>query len=183
MSSAYDIHDDPGALLRAQRKMRRTMLGFGLVTAVVGVASPLLAVALGGSAWLPAAAGAILTAHALYTMRRLASLRRRVWRVAVSPRHVVALDAARRQTSVAWGAVERVEVDDEGLTLVARGIEGTPFRLHVRRHFAAYVALAHVLVARAERRRCAIWVDGGPWQRLDVAALFPALGPVLQGEA
>lgn len=183
MSSGFDIHDDPCALLRAQRKMRRALLGFGAATALVMLGAPVVAILAGGGLWVPAAAGAILTACAAYTIRRLGRLRRRVWRVAVSSRHVVALDAGRRQTSVAWGAVERVEVDDSGLTVVARGLEGAVFRLHIRQHFAAYVALAHELVSRAERRRCGIWVDGRPWQRLDVSALLPSTGPALQREA
>lgn len=163
--------------------MRRALLTFGISTvAVVGTA---LALAIGTDAGslVPAVAGALLTLQAALTMRTLARLRRRVWRVAISPRHVVALDAARRQTAVAWNAVERVEVDDDGLTLVARGIEGLLFRLHIRRHFAAYVALAHELVAHAERRSRAIWVDGRPWQHLDVSALLPSHRPVPQGEA
>ena len=163
--------------------MRGALVRFGVGTLVIAFVAPLVAVATGGAAWVPAAAGALLTVLAVLTIRHLGRLRRRVWRVAISPRHVVALDAGRRQTSVTWSAVERVEIDDSGLTLVARGLEGALFRLHIRRHSAPYVALAHELVARAERRRCAIWVDGGPWQRLDVSALIAPSGPVLQGEA
>ncbi|MEM1055536.1 MAG: hypothetical protein AAGI52_08405 [Bacteroidota bacterium] len=177
------IHDDPCALLRAQRKMRRALLRFGVASMGVGIGAPALALTVGGGLWIPVVAGTLLTIHAALTIRRLAKLRRRVWRVAVSSRHVVALDAGRRQMAVSWSAVERVEVDDAGLTLVARGVEGLPFRLHIRRHFAPYVTLAHELVARAERRRCAIWVNGRPWQLLDVSALLPRRGPALQGEA
>lgn len=183
MPPGFDIHDDPCAYLRAQRKMRQALIGFGIGTVLVALAAPLTAVVLDGADWVPVVAGLLLTLHAGWTIHRLARLRQRVWRVAISPRHVVALDAGRRQTSVAWSAVERVEVDDEGLTLVSRGLEGVAHRLHVRPHFAAYVALGHQLVRMAERRRCAIWVDGAPWQRLDVSALVAPLRRTLHGEA
>ncbi|MEM6327913.1 MAG: hypothetical protein AAF791_12410 [Bacteroidota bacterium] len=183
MSASCSIHDDPIALVRAQRKVREALVAFGVVTGGVAVVAPVVAIGFHLGAAVPLAAGAILTLHAALTIRRLARLRRRVWRVAITARHLVALDAGRRQTSVAWRAVERVEVENAGLTLVATGTDGISFRLHVRRHFAAYVALAHEVVARAERQGCAVWVDGRPWQDLDLSALGTALRPTAGTEA
>ena len=182
MSTGYDIHDDTHALVRAQRKMRRVLVAFGVVSVGIAGVAPALAVVFGGALWVPVVACALLTAYAALTIRRLGRLRRRVWRVSVSARHVVALDAGRRQMTVTWAAVERMEVDNEGLTLVARGVDDAPFRLHVRKAFSEYVRLAHTLAALAERRRRPIWVDGRPWQEVSIAGLLAHRAGLL-GEA
>ena len=172
MLSGPEVHDDAHALLRAQRNMRRALVAFGLTSIGVACLAPAVAVLFNGAMWVPALACVILTAHAGYTIRRLSQLRRRVWRVAVSSRHVVALDAGRRQTFVSWSAVKRIEVDSSGLTLVARDLDDATFRLQIRSEFSAYVPLAYLLAAQAERRRRPIWVDGRPWQDLPIAMLL-----------
>ena len=182
MSAGFDVYDDTHALVHAQRKMRRALVSFGVASVGIAGLAPALAFAFEGALWVPVAACALLTVHAAFTIRRLSALRRRVWRVSVSARHVVALDAGRRQTTVAWAAVERVEVDGDGFTLVARGVGGGPFRLHVCGAFSEYVTLAHELVAQAERRRRPIWVDGTRWQDLPIEGLLQRRADVL-GEA
>lgn len=152
--------------------MRIALMAFAIVSLVVAALAPLLAIWANGAAWVPLAGVAILTAHALCCIRSLFQQRHKIWRLALSDRHVVALDVGRRQRTIAWGAIECVSIDDDGFTLLARGLDDGLVEMRVSSSFDAYVALSHRLVRLAERRRIAIIVDGLPIERLPIESLI-----------
>lgn len=161
--------------------MRHILMGFAAVSLLVAALAPALAIWAEGALWVPLAATSALTLHALASIRALARQRRQVWRLAVSQRHVAALDVGRRQRTINWGAVERVDLDDDGLAVVARGLADEVVELRVGASFESYVALSHRLVRLAERRRVPIHVDGCPVDRLPIASLITPLHVALAG--
>ena len=182
MIAGFETYDDARTLMNVRARMRDVLLTFGVVSCGTIILAPFLAIWTGEATWVPLAAALWLSLSAGLCIRRLTQLRRCTWRVAVSCRHVIVIDVGLRQRTVAWGALERIEVDPDGLTLVARGMGDEEVRLHILGRFASYVDLAHRLVALAERRRLAVWIDGLPWQHLDVDRLFPTLRADLAGE-
>jgi hypothetical protein len=102
---------------------------------------------------------------------RLRRLRRAVWCVKIGAADVVGYDYARRPIALPWHEVERVDVTDDGLVVVA-----SPYCFfEVPARFPQYAALSHRLVWTAERQGVAVHLDGVPWERLDVYRLYPFL--------
>jgi hypothetical protein len=179
---AFETFDDGRVLLSARRHMRHTLVAFGLASCATVLLAPPLASWFGASAWVPLAATGALSIVAFGCIHRMSRLRARVWRIATSSRHVVLLDVARRQRTVAWHAVQRIDLCDAGLDIVARGLSDDVTRLRVRSSFGPYVHVAHEIVEQAERHRVPVWIDGHALTVLDVNLLFPSLRAALAGD-
>ena len=183
MFPGFDTYDDGRVLLVTRRRMRRVLVAFGVASCATVLLAPPLAAWFGGGVWVPLVATGSLSLVAMACIHRLGRLRECVWRVAASARHVVTLDVARRQRTIAWGAVQRLDVCDAGVVIVARGLGDEIVTVLVRDSFGPYVAVAHRLVAQAQRRRIPVWVEGQPLVALDVHELFPTLETDLAGKA
>ena len=103
--------------------------------------------------------------------RRMRRLRRVVWCLKLSDRHLVGYDYTRRKTVLDWTKLQRVEIGSEGLVL--RGPELCFFE--ISHQFPDFAHLSHRILYYAEFYDVPIYVDGRPWQDVDVYHLFPFL--------
>ena len=156
------------ALVRA--RARRLVVGFALASGFLVAAAPLVTV------WWPPIAGpaaltcgVVLTALAVVTLRRLARLHRMLWRVELSVGRVVAHDVGGRRVSVVWPALDAVDVRHDGIAFAGRDGGGRRVRFVVPRTLPQFTALGHRAVEYAEAFGRPLWVDGQPWDRLDVS--------------
>lgn len=101
-------------------------------------------------------------------------LRRVAWCLKLSPSGVVTYDYARQQTTLTWADVQRVDLTSRGLMLI-----GTPAHVILVPHlFPNFSDLSHAVVRLAESHHVPIYIDGKPWESVDVFALFPFLEEV-----
>ena len=179
MYSGPKTYDDPCALVGSRDQMRRVTFAYAAVCAVVIAVGAPLVLALGANPWIPLSLCVLLSVVAVRSIRRLGHLQQRLWRVAVSARHLTLLNVSQRQRTVGWRSVTRVEVSDDGLVVVARRENDVEVRLCIAASFGPYVDVSHHLVELAERWGRPIWIDGRPLARLDLRALLSALHPGL----
>jgi hypothetical protein len=112
----------------------------------------------------------------LGALRRLQAV---AWCVRLSFHGLIA-DFGHRRTALRWSAVARVEVDDDGLVVVGTDEGGSAQRLRLPCSFPRYAQLSHRVVEYAEAHRRPLFVDGRPWQLLDLHALYPFLGDAVR---
>jgi hypothetical protein len=176
MAEWYEVFDDVEALRATRRRVGRLLTASALGSGAVGAFAPLAVFwAPGGRAVVIAVAVVGALVAALHLGRALGALRGVLWCVKLSVRRVVGYDYGRRQTALAWTAVERVELDDGGLLLVGRDDRGAVRRLRVPGTFPDYARLSHRVVDYAEAFGCPVHVEGRPWQHLDLYTTFPFL--------
>lgn len=106
-----------------------------------------------------------------WTLKRLRQLRRLVWCVKLAEDRIVGYDYTRRKTMLHWIHVERLELTHEGLLVVGPD----DCTLEIPHLFPEYATLSHRIVQYAEHYGIPVFVDGRPWEDLDVYALFPGL--------
>lgn len=180
----FEAYDDDTVRVRTRKAVRTLAVGFALASGALVALAPVAALAWPGRAGLVAlACGLALTGHALWLIRRIGHVQRAVWRVELSVRSVVAFDAAGRRVALAWPEVERIAVSDAGLCVVGRDAAGGLVRVAVARAFPGFCELGHRAVEYAEAFGRPVWVEGRPWQALDLDALYPFLRGVRAGAA
>lgn len=122
-----------------------------------------------------AVAGLLITTSWLGTLwwiaRRLRRLRRLVWCVKLSEDRIVGYDYTRKKTVLHWIRVSRLELAREGLVVVGPD----DCSLEIPHLFPEYATLSHRIVRYADNYGIPIFVNGRPWEDLDVYALFPFL--------
>lgn len=178
MAEWYQVYSDDAVLRGAHRGARRVILAFALLSGVLVAAAPAAAVAWPGQAGaVVLLCGAGLSVYAVWAIRRLSGLYHCVWRVDLSVHGAVGHGAGGRRTSLAWTALDRVDVSDEGLALSGRDETGHPVRLVVAASMPEFAALSHRVVEYAEAFRRPICVDGQPWEALDLTVLYPSIRP------
>ena len=174
--------DDEAALAAARRRVRRLLVGFGLVSVTLvlaaGVAT-IVGVAHAGGVVL--ACGVLLSAAAGIVLHRLARIHRRWYRFEVSALGIAATDTAGRRAALLWRAVDAVDVSDAGLTVVGHGIGGERLEIHARCAVPRFDAMARHVVAHAHAHRCALSVDGRPVDGLSLDGLAEAPPPTHRG--
>ena len=106
-----------------------------------------------------------------YLSTRLRRLRRVVWCVKISDRCVVGYDYTRRKTTMDWLDVARVELTSDGLVLAGTG----ELFFEVPHLFPDFAELSHRIVHYAESYGVPVFINGQPWQQLDVYDCFPFL--------
>jgi len=175
----YEVYDHEGVQLLTRQRVSRIVAAssFALLAAVAAVPVVVLHTS------LPALGLAGVTAAFLgvlaFASRRLLRLRRVVWCVKLSVHRIVGYDYARRKLMLPWTAVERVEVDGEGLLVV--GPPAPPEAavvLRIPHLFPDYSRLSHRVVEYAEAHGVPVCVEGRPWQLVDLPTLYPFMASV-----
>jgi hypothetical protein len=95
--------------------------------------------------------------------------------VKLSVRRVIGYDLTQQRMALAWPDVDCVEIDRRGLLIRGRDETGSACRLRIGSAFPDYVRLAHRFVDYAEVYTRPVYIDGRPWQLLDLHALYPFL--------
>ncbi|MFQ5571060.1 MAG: hypothetical protein ACE5G0_15375 [Rhodothermales bacterium] len=171
MAHWYEVFDNEEVQSYARRQATRlTALAVGAVMITF------LGAALGFEGYLPLPlVGGIFIVTWLVTVRwvshRLRKLRRLVWCIKLSPHRVVGYDYTRRKATMEWSKVQRVELTGNGLLLVGPDV----FAFEIPHLFPDFALLSHRVVHYAELHGIPVFVDGHPWQHLDVYQLFPFL--------
>lgn len=170
MASWYEVFDNEEVLYETRRHVG-ILSGFASATVVVSLILALLAYADGiAGALLLAALLVLWVALALWTARRVRQLRRVVWCIKLSDRQLVGYDYARNKLTIDWTKVERIEMRDDGLQVV-----GPACTLEVPHLYPDFAALSHRIAHYADFYETPVFVDGHPWQQLDVYQVYPFL--------
>lgn len=106
-----------------------------------------------------------------WLLNRFKQLHKIVWCVKISSRFVAGYDYARRKTALDWTVVERVELDQEGLTVVGPSLN----YLQIPHLFTDFATLSHRIVQYAEFYEIPVLINGQLWEEIDVYSLFPFL--------
>ena len=175
MAYPYDVFDAEEVQYETRRKVTR-LLGVVLAAVVLTVLAALLAH--GRYASLPVVGGSVFAVWLTtiwWVSRRLRQLRRVVWCIKLSKRRLVGYDYARRTIKMDWAQVQRVEVSDDDLRIVA----SRHCSIDVPSVFPRFAALSHQVVFHAEAHGVPVHLDGQPFDDLDVRVLFPFLEETL----
>ena len=181
MSTWYEVYDNQDALLLSRQRVRQLTRRYGLASLAVALTAPLVVLHVPGGAWVALAAAVLLAAAGLLVLRALRALHAVAWCVRLSF-HGLLADFGRRRTAMRWEEVARVALDDEGLLVLGTDEDGAARRLRIPLDFPRYAHLSHRVVEYAEAHGRPIFVDGRPWQLLDLHALYPFLADAV-GEA
>jgi len=173
MPEWYEVFED-------ERGLRETRVGIGQRAVAFGIGGVLLGLSAfvlpaGGGEQVALGAGLLAVASAAWLVQGLREIRDRVWCVKVSARRVVGYDLAQQRMAVDWGDVDCVEIDRRGVMVRGRDEAGTPCRLRIAPSFPDYTALSHRFVEYAEMHTRPVYLDGRPWQLLDLHAVYPFL--------
>ncbi len=167
----YEVFDNEEVQLLSRKRAAALI---ALAMTLIAVTLTLLAMSREGVA-PTALAGVLITsswlATAWWTARRLRQLRRLVWCVKLSENRIVGYDYTRRKTVLDWRKVERLELTRHGLIVVGPD----ECSLEIPHLFPEYATLSHRIVRYADAYGIPIFVNGRPWEDLDVYALFPFL--------
>lgn len=175
MAEWFEVYDAKGVLRRARRRASRLVWTYALVSGVLIAAAPVAMFVLPRGGMPVAGLCAFgLVGYGIWLMIRLNQIHRKLWRFDVSVHRALGYDTGRRSRALTWSNVYQVEVDDSGLTLVGR-THGSWVRLQIPKTFPKYTSLAHRVVDYAEAHDRPVWVDGRPWEMLDLQALYPFL--------
>ena len=172
MAEWFEGYEDAAGRRDAQLRARRHLIVFALASGAVVAGAPVAAFAWPAASMAVAvAAGALLAAHAGWTVWQLARIRRTVWRLDLSVHHVVGHDASGGRRVLAWADVTWVDVGDAGIDLVGRRM-GRRVRLVVPPSFPDHGRIGHRVVRYAEAFSRPVFVDGRPWQALGIGTLL-----------
>ena len=109
---------------------------------------------------------------------RLRILRHTVWCIKLSDREVVGYDYSRRKIKLDWIYVERIEITKKGMLIVGP----VPCSLVVPHLFPDFAELSHLVLHYADFYEIPIFVNGEPWQQLDIFDLYPFLAELTSSE-
>jgi hypothetical protein len=174
MPDWYEVFDDERGLREARVRVGQRAVLFGLSGVVLGLTA--FALPADGGDRLALAAGAVAALSAAWLVSGLRSIRDLVWCVKLSVRRVIGYDLTQQRLALMWPDVDCVEIDRRGVLVRGRDESGTPCRLRVGASFPDFAALSHRLVDYAEAYGRPIYVDGRPWQLIDLHSVYPFLG-------
>ena len=175
----HEVFDNQDALLLSRQRVRGLTRRYAFAALVVALGAPLAIIHLPGGAWMATVAAVALIAAGVWLALALRRLHGIAWCVRLSFHELVA-DFGRRRTAFRWEELQRVELDDDGLLLIGPDTGGALRRLRLPDSFPDYVRLSHRVVEYAEAHRRPVYLDGRPWQLLDVDALYPFLREALR---
>ena len=177
MAEWFEVYEDGAGLAASQRRSRRLVLGFALVSGPVVAGAPVAALAWpAGSTVVAVVAAAVLCGHGGWLGWQLARMRRVVWRVELSVHHVVGHDVTGSRRVLAWDDVRWVNLDDAGAAVAGRR-RGRRVEFRVPASFPDYGRVGHRMVSYAEALRRPVYVDGRAWHALRLDPLLPLLSP------
>ncbi len=171
MSSGYEVSAADAVQYEPRRRIRQ-LGGYALAALVLRVGA--LGLMHAGTLSAPVVGlglAAVWSGTGAVILCRLRRLRHVMWCIKIGPAGVMGYDYARRPVTLPWSRIRRVNLSDDGLRIV----RSADCYLDVPARFPAFVDLSHRLVARAEARGVPIWIDGAPYEALDVYAHFPFL--------
>lgn len=171
MSAWYEVYDNVNVQLMTRK---RAAAMTGAVTLAIMFSIMVLAFGLEGSLPLISAVGLIVSAwggFAWWSLRRRQRLRRLVWCVKISDREIVGYDYARRKSALPWLDVDRIDVRDDALVVV--GCEDVC--LEIAHLFPEFAELSHRIMSYGDRHSIPVFIDGRPWQQLNVYEVYPFL--------
>ncbi len=174
MAFWYEVYDNQDVLLATRQRVGRLTTGYGIASIAVAAVAPLLIVHVPHGPWIAVGVAGVLLAAGLVVLQALRELRAVAWCVKLSFHHLLG-DFGRRRTTMPWTSVARVEVDDDGLVVVGSDDNGAPQRLRIPSAFPRFAHLSHRVVEYAEAHHRPIFVDGRPWQHLDLYRIYPFL--------
>ena len=175
MAEWFQVFDDDRVLVSVRTEARRHVIAFALVSGGLVALAPVSTLVTPSYAGLVAVAcGAALTAYAVALLRRLTRLHRRLWKVELSFRRIVVHDAGGRRVALAWQALDQIDVRGDGVVLSGRTDLGRRVRFRVAATMPQFASLGHRAVEYAEAFGRPVWVEGEPWEALDVSVLHPS---------
>ncbi|NNF58047.1 MAG: hypothetical protein HKN04_07375 [Rhodothermaceae bacterium] len=174
MPTWYEVYDNQDVLLATRQRVRRITRIYGFAAIAVATLAPLAMVHVTGGAWLAGTAGVSLVVAGAYVFKALRELHAVAWSVKLSFHHIIG-DFGRRRTTIRWRAVARVELDRDGLVILGADEQGVAQKLRIAHAFPDYPRLSHRVVEYAEAHGRPVYVDGQPWQLLDLHAVYPFL--------
>lgn len=171
MSHWYEVFDNEEVQWHARRQAAHLS-----ALAATSVLTTVLIVALGleGFIAMETTGGSLLvlwSGTVWWIASRQRKLRRVVWCIKLSEERVVGYDYTRRKAVMAWPSVRRIELTNKGLLMV--GVDLCTFE--VPHLFPDFAELSHRIVHYAEQHGVPVFIDGQPWQELDIYLLFPFL--------
>ena len=173
MADWRDVFCDERVRADARRRVRQAVVAFALGSGLAVSAAPLSALAWPHAATAVAiGCGLVLTVLAGATLRAIDRAHRTVWRVELTSSQIVGVDVAGHRTSISWPSLTTLDVRTSGLVCRGRNEQGHAVRITVGRSMPRFTMLGHRAVRRAEAFGCALWVDGKPWERLDLNGLY-----------
>lgn len=169
--SWYDVYDNVEIQL-ITRKQAAVVTGLAAVVLAVALLCLVLG-AMGRLPFVPSFLAAVVasSSFAWWLMRRIRRLRRIVWCVKLSREEVVGYDYARHRRAIPWRKVERIELGDDGLTVVGP----QPFELQIAHVFREFPQVSHRVIHYADRYGIPVFVNGKPWQHINIYDVFPFL--------
>lgn len=177
MSAWYEVYDNVDVQLLTRKRAAAMTAAVALA---IMLSLALLALGLAGSFPLQAAVGLVaigwcgFTWWCVHRRRRLRSL---AWCVKISDRDIVGYDYARQKSALTWIDVERIDVRSTGLIVYGRG----DVQLEIAHLFPNFPELSHRIIGYGEHHRIPVFVDGIPWQQLDLYDVYPFLSSVAAG--
>ena len=171
MSHWYEVFDNKEVQWQARRQAARVT-----ASAVTAILATFAITALGFEQVLPLQAVAALLlvlwfVSVQWIARRMRRLRRIVWCIKLSRERIVGYDYTRRKAILPWAHVRRVEVTEHGLVISGPA----RFAFEIPHLFPDFAVLSHRVVYYAEQHAVPIFIDGQPWEKLNVYRLFPFL--------
>jgi hypothetical protein len=174
MPEWYEVFDDERGLRAARIGIGRRAVVFALGGVLLGMSAFVLPVS--GGEQVALGAGLFTVAAAAWLVAGLRDIRDRVWCTKISARRVIGYDLTQQRVAISWPDVDCVEIDRRGLLVRGRDESGSACRLRIAPSFPDYTDLSHRFVDYAELHARPLYLDGRPWQLLDLHAVFPFLG-------
>lgn len=169
MSRWYEVFDNEEVQRLARNRRMLLVRGLALVSILTLL---LLGYAIGHPAAVPVTSlivAGLWVGACLWWIRTDEHLRRIVWCVKISDRHIVGYDYARRKTEIDWVHVRTVRLTPSGLNVESRN---GPV-IEIPHLFPDFSVLSHRIVEYAELYGAPVCVDRVPWQHIDVHELYP----------
>lgn len=171
MAQFYEVFDNSEVQYLTRRQVA-TLTGVAIGTALASMAAYEVGIRLDAPMWTIGSSIALVWMGAFWwILHRLGKLRRVVWCVKLSDRRIVGYDYARRKTELDWIRIERIILAPKGLI-----IDGAqPRSIEIPHLFPEFATLSHRIFEYANLYDIPVFINGQPWQQLDVYAMFPTL--------
>ncbi len=179
MSAWYEVYDNVDVQLMTRK---RAAAMTGAVTLAIMFSIAMLAVGMEGSLPLTMSLGLIVAGWSGFTwwcLHRRRRLRSLVWCVKLSDREIVGYDYARRKSALDWLDVERIDLRETALVVVGRG----GVYLQIAHLFPEFAELSHRIMSYGDHYSIPVFIDGRPWQQLNVYDVYPFLAAETMGRS
>lgn len=177
----YEVFENSEVQYLTRRQVA-TLTGIAVGTALASIAGYEIGVRTQVPMWL---IGSSIAASWVivfwWVLQRFGKLRRLVWCIKFSDRHLVGYDYARRKTTLDWIKIERIILGSKGLIIDGPPSKATDGRfttstsIEIPHLFPDFATLSHRIFEYANLYEIPVFIDGQPWEQLDVYHVFPFL--------